>query len=125
MGHPLHQVFDPARIQAQVAQHATGYSPLFTDQAQEQMLGTDVVVLHPLGFILGQTQHTAGALSKTLHAILGHSVFSVPSSCLLPATPGHSSLNTRNPGHAMLSSNIPTGGVEPFTLPHPFDQHHK
>src|SRR3972149_5545964 len=51
-----------------------GHSPLFQDQAQEQVLGPNVVVVQALGFLVCQGQHLSGPLSEALH-LIGHAVF--------------------------------------------------
>ena len=43
-----------------------------TDQTEQEMLRTDVVMVEPLRFFLSKLQHLAGALGKFIEFILGH-----------------------------------------------------
>ncbi|MNS76149.1 hypothetical protein D3C72_1096870 [compost metagenome] len=51
---------DAAQIHAQVLQHAHRYALALTDEAQEQVLGADVVVAQLTGLVPGQFQHALG-----------------------------------------------------------------
>ncbi len=65
---PTDDKFDGAanfiQFHAEVAQHLRGNPVALADEAQEQMLGADVVVVEALRFFLGETQDFAGSLSK-------------------------------------------------------------
>jgi hypothetical protein len=51
-GQPLDHILDAPQIQPKFAQHPPSYSAFFADQTEEQMLGSDIVVLELLGFFL-------------------------------------------------------------------------
>ena len=49
---------------AQALQHAGGYALAFPQEADEQVLGTDISVIHPAGFIHRQLDHLLGPGSQ-------------------------------------------------------------
>src|SRR3990172_3479925 len=70
-GQPLDRLFDPGRIEAELAQNAPRHPALFADQAEQKVLGADVVVVQPLGLFMGQAEHPASPLGEPLH-LIGH-----------------------------------------------------
>ena len=62
---------DLAQIDVQVLQHVGGHAAAFLDQAQQDVLGADVFVVEPLGLLVGQLHHLAGAVGKSfVHSLL-------------------------------------------------------
>jgi hypothetical protein len=47
-------------------QYASSKPLLLTEESQQDVLGTDVVVLEDAGFLLGQDDHLAGAFCEAL-----------------------------------------------------------
>jgi hypothetical protein len=58
----------PFRLQTQFSQHTSGNAAFLANQAKEQVFCTNVIVAHPLSFLVSQTEHTTRPLCKTLHA---------------------------------------------------------
>jgi hypothetical protein len=67
--HPLHQFFHPPLVETKLAQNSARDATFLTDQAQEQMLGADVVMLKPFRFLLSQTENSSRSLGKAFHLI--------------------------------------------------------
>jgi hypothetical protein len=67
----LDRLFDARRIEAELAQDAPGDAALFADQAEQQVLGADVVVVQPLGLFVSQAENPARPLGEPLH-LIGH-----------------------------------------------------
>src|SRR5205823_286938 len=57
------------QLNAQVAQHASGYPVSFAYQAQQNMFGADIVMVEALRFLLGQLQHFAGSLCEFVESV--------------------------------------------------------
>ena len=51
-------------LDTEVAQYLRRHAVAFTHEAEEQMLGADIVVVEALGFFLSQAQDFPGPLSK-------------------------------------------------------------
>ncbi len=106
-GQPLDHLLDPGRIQAQLAQNAPRHAALFADQAEQQVLGADVVVVQPLGLFMGQAEHPARPLGEPLH-LIGHGALlharRIPPASVgfyqkrVRALAGHSSQHNRSVG---------------------------
>jgi hypothetical protein len=60
---------DLGELHPHVAQHASGNAVAFAHQSQEKVFGADVVVVEPLGFLLGQRQHLPGALGELVELV--------------------------------------------------------
>jgi hypothetical protein len=67
-GQAFYDFLYPFSFQTQFTEHATSNPTLFTNQSKEQVFGPDVVMAHPLGFLVSQAQHPARPLRETLHA---------------------------------------------------------
>ena len=61
-----------AQLHPQVGEHLRGDAVPFPDQAQEQVLRADVVVVEPLRLLLSQCQDAASSLSELVESV-GHS----------------------------------------------------
>src|SRR5690242_11848036 len=57
------------KFNAEVAQNLCGNPLALADEAKEQMLGADVVVVEALCFFLGETQDLPGTLSKFVKTV--------------------------------------------------------
>ena len=57
---------DFRQVNGKAGQHPGGYPFRFADQAEEDMLSADVVVVKALGFLLGQRQNPPRPLGKLL-----------------------------------------------------------
>src|SRR3990170_3124011 len=86
-GQPLDHLLHPGWIEAQLAQHLSGDAPFLSDQAEQNMLGADVVVVQALSFFVGQTEDSPRPLSEAFHFV-GHDLSSPrttnqPRNCLI------------------------------------------
>ncbi len=75
VGTALHELLDLqadlAEIDLEVLQHVGGHAAAFLDQAEQDVLGADVFVIEPLGLLVCQLHHLAGAVSKSfVHSII-------------------------------------------------------
>ena len=71
----LHQLFDLqadlAEIDLQVLQHVGGHAAAFLDQAKQDVLGADILVVEPLCLLVRQLHDFAGAVGESLvHSIV-------------------------------------------------------
>ena len=70
VGPALDELFDLqadlAEIDVEVLQHVGRHAAAFLDQAQQDVLGADVFVVEPLGFLVGQLHDFPGAVGKSL-----------------------------------------------------------
>jgi hypothetical protein len=64
----LYYFLNPIGLQAQFTQDAPGNSPFFAHQTKKEMLRTNVIMVHPLSFLMCQTEHSPCPLSETFHA---------------------------------------------------------
>ena len=55
---------DLAQVDVEVFQDVGGDARAFLDQAQEDVLGADVLVVEALGLLVGQLHHLAGPVGK-------------------------------------------------------------
>jgi hypothetical protein len=55
---------DLLQVDAEVLQHGRGDAAALLDQAEQDVLGADVLVVEALGFLLGKVHHLAGAISE-------------------------------------------------------------
>lgn len=60
-----------AEFDAQIGEHLGRDAIALPDEAQQEMLGTNVIVIESLGLFLGQRQYTSGALGKFVKSV-GH-----------------------------------------------------
>src|SRR5579883_486453 len=65
----LDRAADLVQLDAEVAQHLGRDTLALTDEAQQQVLGPDVVVVEALSFFLGEHQHLTGALGKFVETV--------------------------------------------------------
>ena len=63
----LHFHADGFEVEPHLLQHVDGDALAQLDQAEQQMLGADVIVVEPVGFLAGQGQDLLGARSKVIH----------------------------------------------------------
>jgi hypothetical protein len=56
---------DLAQVDVEVLQHVGRDAAAFLDQPQQDVLGADVFVVEPLGLLIGQLHHLAGAVGKS------------------------------------------------------------
>jgi hypothetical protein len=68
-GQALHDLLNLILAQPHFAQNPACHAAFFAHQAEQQMLGANMAVLHPFGFFLGQAQDTASALREALHLV--------------------------------------------------------
>ncbi|TNV75070.1 hypothetical protein FGO68_gene14602 [Halteria grandinella] len=55
---------DLAQIDIQILEHIRRYAAAFLDEAQQQMFGTDIIMIEPLGFRVCQLHHPAGPVGE-------------------------------------------------------------
>ncbi len=67
--HGLDRLADFADLDAKVVEDLGGQAFTFAQQAQEQVLGTDIAVVRSFCFFLGERQNLLGSLSKSLKRI--------------------------------------------------------
>ena len=60
---------DLGQLDVHVLEHARGHTLALADEAQEQVLRADVVVVEPLRLVLGQRQDLARAISELVEPI--------------------------------------------------------
>ena len=60
---------DLGQLDVHVLEDARGHALALTDEAEEQVLRADVVVVEPLGFVLREGQDFAGAIRELVEAI--------------------------------------------------------
>ena len=70
---------DLAQVDVQVLQDVGGDAAAFLDQAEQDVLGADVLVVEPLGLLVGQLHH----LASTVGEAFIHAVYSDPT--ILPS----------------------------------------
>jgi hypothetical protein len=58
----FNDLFDPWSFETQLAQDAGGNATFFADQAEQKMLGTDVIVAQTLRFVMSEAEHAASSL---------------------------------------------------------------
>ena len=126
---PTDDKFDGAanfiQFHAEVAQNLRGNPFALTDEAQEQMLGADVVVVEALRFFLGETQDFPGSLSKFVKAVAVVHLCHPPyqrqreEPCPLIAQVDHSSMIHYQRVNAPFSRGEPLTMLEPFPFPSP------
>ena len=63
-----------AQLDVHVLEHARGDALALADEAQQQVLRADVVVVEPLRLVLGKRQDLARAVRELVEAIVGHGV---------------------------------------------------
>ncbi len=69
---------DLGQLDVHVLQHARSHAFALPDEAEEQVLRADVVVVEPLGFVLRKSQDFAGAIRELVEPIHGtESLFSL------------------------------------------------
>ena len=65
----LHQLLDLqanlAKVDFQVLEHVGGHAATFLDQSEQDVLGTDVLVVESLSLLIGQLHDFAGTVSKS------------------------------------------------------------
>ena len=61
-----HLLADPAQVRAQLDQHLRRDALALADQAEQDVLGADVVVLQAPGLFLGQDDGVPGAVGESL-----------------------------------------------------------
>jgi hypothetical protein len=71
-GNSLDDFLNALGFQPQIAQNSACNSAFFLDQAQEQVLGADRGLPHPLCFLMRQTEHPASSLGETFHSGQGN-----------------------------------------------------
>ena len=75
-------------LDVHVLEHARGDALALADEAQEQMLRADVVVVEPLGFVLRERQDLASAVRELVESIhRGLNAYSVPGVTSVPPSP--------------------------------------
>ena len=57
---------DLAQVNLKVLQHIGGNAGSLFDEAEQDVLSTNVFVIEPLGFLIGQLHHFAGAIGESL-----------------------------------------------------------
>ena len=70
--HVLHRLLDLVEVDPETLQGLRGDSFALTNDAEQEMLGPDVVVLHPAGLVAGQEEHLANPFRE---AVVHHSSF--------------------------------------------------
>jgi hypothetical protein len=68
-------LFHARGFKPQFAQDPGGYAALFADQTEQQVLGTNVIVAHALGLMVGEAEHASCSLSEAIHSSQGLSPF--------------------------------------------------
>ncbi len=63
---PVDHFLDPLFLQAEIAQHTAGHSAFFLKQRKEEVFSADFMLVHALGLLMGEAEHPAGTLGKTL-----------------------------------------------------------
>ncbi len=82
----LDSLTGPLEIDAQAREHFAGHTFLLTEQAKQEMLGPNIIVLQALRLFLGKTHGMPGPLSEPVEApSLVHSCFSSLSAGSSPA----------------------------------------
>ena len=71
------------QLHAEVRQHLRCHAVALADESEQQVLGTDVIVVEALGFLLSERQNTPGSFGELIEAI-GH--FESPSASVIKAT---------------------------------------
>ncbi len=66
-GQAFDDLLDAAGFEAQFTQYTAGDPSFFSDQAEQKMLCSDIVVAHSFGFLVRQAEHTACPLGETIH----------------------------------------------------------
>jgi hypothetical protein len=56
----------PVQVRAELDQHLRGHAVALTDEAEQDVLGADVVVIEPPGFFFGQLHSTPRPVGKPL-----------------------------------------------------------
>jgi hypothetical protein len=72
-GKTLNHLFYARRIQSEFAKNTASDTTLFSDQAEKEVFGTDVIVVHPLSLFMCQAENSACTLCEALHFVVGHS----------------------------------------------------
>ena len=60
---------DLGQLDAQVLEHPRGDAVALADQAEQQVLGADVVVVEALGLFLGEREDLAGSLGEFVESV--------------------------------------------------------
>ena len=70
VGAALHELLDfhadLPQVDVEVFEHVGSHTAALLDEAEEHVLGADVLVVKPLGFLIGQLHHLASPVCKTL-----------------------------------------------------------
>jgi hypothetical protein len=65
----LYCLADLADLDAKIVEDLAGQALILAEQSQEQVLGTDVAVVRPFCFFLGERQSLLGSLSEPLERV--------------------------------------------------------
>ena len=60
------------KVEPHLLEHAHGHALPQLDQAEQDVLGADVVVVEAVGLLARQRQHLLGARREVVHRFLGH-----------------------------------------------------
>ena len=71
---------DGLEVEPHLLQHVDGDALAELDQAEQKMLGADVVVVEAVGFLAGQRQDLLGAGGKIIHRLMASAAAPLPDS---------------------------------------------